>query len=120
MTRFIGFDAHKSYAYVVELRDGRQQEYRVAIPGGLTKFRERLDSTAQLVLEASTNSFRLADELRPHVGKLVVADPAPNAGASSGAATTDRSSAEALARLLASDFVQARLGASPRDPLCGT
>lgn len=50
VTRFIGFDAHKSYAYVVELRDGRQQEYRVAIPGGLTKFKERLDSTAQLVL----------------------------------------------------------------------
>ena len=106
MARFIGFDAHKSYAYVVELRDGQQQEYRVAIPGGLTKFKERLDSTAQLVLEASTNSFRLADELRPHVGKLVVADPAQTRGASSGAGTTDRSSAEALARLLASDFVR--------------
>jgi transposase len=106
VARFIGFDAHKSYAYVVELRDGQQQEYRVAIPGGLAKFKERLDSTAQLVLEASTNSFRLADELRPHVGKLVVADPAQTRGASSGAATTDRSSAEALARLLASDFVR--------------
>ena len=106
MARFIGFDAHKSYAYVVELRDGQLQEYRVAIPGGLAKFKERLDSTAQLVLEASTNSFRLADELRPHVGKLVVADPAQTRGASSGAATTDRSSAEALARLLASDFVR--------------
>jgi transposase len=106
VARFIGFDAHKSYAYVVELRDGERQEYRVAIPGGLADFKERLDPTAQLVLEASTNSFRLADELRPHVGKLVVADPAQTRGASSGAATTDRSSAEALARLLASDFVR--------------
>ena len=106
MARFIGFDAHKSYAYVVELRDGKKQEYRVSIPGGLAKFKGRLDPTVQLVLEASTNSFRLADELRPHVGKLVVADPAQTRGASSGAATTDRSSAEALARLLASDFVR--------------
>lgn len=106
MARFIGFDAHKSYAYVVELRDGRRQEYRVTIPGGLAAFKERLDPTAQLVLEASTNSFRLADELRPYVGKLVVADPTQTRGASSGAATTDRSSAEALARLLSSDFVR--------------
>lgn len=106
MARFIGFDAHKSYAYVVELRDGKRQEYRVAIPGGLSDFKERLDPTAQLVLEASTNSFRLADELRPHVGRLVVSDPAQTRGAASGAATTDRNSAEALARLLASDFVR--------------
>jgi len=106
MTRFIGFDAHKSYAYVVELREGKRQDYRVEIPGGLQKFKERLDSTVQLVLEASTNSFRLADELRPHVGRLVVSDPAQTRGASSGAATTDRSAAEALAKLLASDFVR--------------
>jgi transposase len=78
----------------------------VAIPGGLADFKQRLDPTAQLILEASTNSFRLADELRPHVGRLVVSDPAHTRGAASGAATTDRSSAEALARLLASDFVR--------------
>ena len=106
MGRFIGFDAHKSYAYVVELRDGQKQEYRVNIPSGLAEFKERLDKSAQLVLEASTNSFKLADELAPHVGKLVVADPAQTRGAASTAATTDRSAAEALARLLASDFVR--------------
>lgn len=106
MARFIGFDAHKSYAYVVELREGKRQDYRVEIPGGLERFKERLDSTVQLVLEASTNSFRLADELRPHVGRLVVSDPAQTRGASSGAASTDRSAAEALAKLLASDFIR--------------
>lgn len=106
MGRFIGFDAHKSYGYVVELRDGQKQEYRVAIPSGLADFKERLDPSAQLVLEASTNSFKLADVLRPHVGKVVVADPAQTRGAASSAANTDRSSAEALARLLASDFVR--------------
>lgn len=106
MGRFIGFDAHKSYAYVVELRDGEKQEYRVSIPSGLPQFKERLDKSVQLVLEASTNSFRLADELSPHVGKLVVADPSQTRGAASTAAVTDRTAAEALARLLASDFVR--------------
>lgn len=107
MARYIGFDAHKSYAYVVELREERTLGYRVALPGGLENFKQRLDCDVQLVLEASTNSFRLADELAPHVGKLVVADPRQTRGAVSRAATTDQNSAEALARLLASDFVRA-------------
>lgn len=106
MTRFIGFDAHKSYAYVVELREGKNLEYRVAIPDGLEPFKQRLDASVHLVMEASTNSFRLADELKNHVGRLVVSDPAQTRGASSGSASTDRNSAEALARLLASDFVR--------------
>ena len=106
MARFIGFDAHRTYAYVVELRDGKRQEYRVELPDGLGDFKLRLDPSAQLVLEASTGSFRLADEIRPHVGRLVVADSIQTRGAVSGAAITDRSAAEALAKLLASDFVR--------------
>jgi len=106
VTRFIGFDAHKSYAYVVELREGKNLEYRVAIPDGLDTFKQRLDSSVHLVMEASTNSFRLADELKDHVGRLIVSDPAQTRGAASAAASTDRTSAEALARLLASDFVR--------------
>lgn len=107
MPRYIGFDAHKSYAYVVELReDGTRLDFRVALPDGLPGFKQRLDSDCQLVLEASTNTFRLADELAPHVGRLVVADPAQTRGAVSRPATTDRNAAEALARLLASDFVR--------------
>jgi len=107
MPRYIGFDAHKSYAYVVELReDGKRLNYRVALPDGLPAFKQRLDADCQLVLEASTNTFRLADELAPHVGRLVVGDPAQTRGAISRPATTDRNAAEALARLLASDFVR--------------
>jgi len=107
MPRYIGFDAHKSYAYVAELReDGKRLDYRVALPDGLPGFKQRLGSDCQLVLEASTNTFRLVDELRPHVGKIVVSDPAQTRGAISRPATTDRNAAEALARLLASDFVR--------------
>jgi len=44
MPRYIGFDAHKSYAYVVELReDGKRLNYRVALPDGLPAFKQRLD-----------------------------------------------------------------------------
>lgn len=106
MPRYIGFDAHKSYAYVVELREDKRLDYRVAIPDGLDAFKLRLDKDVQLVLEASTGSFRLADELTPHVGRLVIADPAQTRGAISRPATTDKGAAEALARLLASDFVR--------------
>lgn len=106
MPRFIGFDAHKSYAYVVELGGDRQLNYRVALPGGLTDFKQRLDSECQIVIEASTSTFRLVDELAPHVGRVVVSDPAQTRGAVSHVATTDRNAAEALARLLASDFVR--------------
>ncbi len=107
MPRYIGFDAHKSYAYVAELReDGERLDYRVALPDGLPGFKQRLGADCQLVLEASTNTFRLVDELKPHVGKIVVTDPAQTRGAISRPATTDRNAAFALARLLASDFVR--------------
>lgn len=106
MPRYIGFDAHKTYAYVVELREDKRLDYRVALPGGLPEFKQKLDSDCQLVIEASTNTFRLVDELAPHVGKIVVANPIQTRGAVSRAATTDRNAAEALARLLASDFVR--------------
>lgn len=106
MTRWIGFDAHKTYAHVVELCEGKRLDYRVSLPFGLDEFKQRLDEDVHLVIEASTNSFRLADELTPHVGRLVVAHPAQTRGAVSHAANTDRHAAEALARLLASDFVR--------------
>lgn len=107
MIRFVGFDTHKSYGYVVELREGGDRlDYRVGLPGGLEAFKLRLGPDVHLVMEASTSTFRLADELEPHVGRLVVADAAQTRGAISKAATTDRNAAEALARLLASDFVR--------------
>jgi len=107
VTRFVGFDTHKSYGYVVELREGGARlDYRVSLPGGLEAFKLRLGPDVHLVMEASTSTFRLADELRPCVGRLVVADAAQTRGAISKAATTDRNAAEALARLLASNFVR--------------
>lgn len=106
MTRWIGFDAHKAYAYVVELRGDERLDYRIDLPTGLEDFKVHLDRDVQLVMEASTNSFRLAEELSPHVGRLVVAHPAQTRGAVCHAANTDRNAAEALARLLASGFVR--------------
>lgn len=106
MIRWIGFDAHKSYAYVVELRGGDRLDYRIDLPSGLKDFKDHLNSDVHLVMEASTNSFRLADELMPHVGRLVIAHPAQTRGAVAHAANNDRNAAEALARLLASGFVR--------------
>lgn len=106
MIRWIGFDAHKHYAFVVELCGGDRLEYRVSLPSGLQDFKSHLSTDVHLVMEASTNSFRIADELLPHVGRLVVAHPAQTRGAVAHAANNDRNAAEALARLLASGFVR--------------
>lgn len=106
MTRWIGFDAHKSYAYVVELSGDERLESRISLPDGLQEFKNQLDPSVQLVLEASTNSFRIADELAPHVGRLVVAHPSQTRGAVAHAANNDRNAAAALARLLKSGFVR--------------
>lgn len=105
--RHVGIDAHKHYAHVVEINAGEvTADYRVPLPDGLEEFKKRLGPDAQVVLEASTSSFRLHEELAPRACRVVVAHPAQTRGAVAHAAMTDRKAAEALARLLASDFVR--------------
>lgn len=64
--RFIGVDLHKTYAYVFELgQDGAKKHYRVTLgTDELSAFLGSLDQDAQVVVEASTNSFRSVSSLR--------------------------------------------------------
>jgi transposase len=105
--RWIGVDAHRDFAHVTEIgTDGIETNYRVELTAeGLTAFKARLGSEAQLVLEASTNTFRLVDELRPHAGRVVVAHPSQTRGASAFHAKTDKRDSKILAQLLAAGFV---------------
>lgn len=105
MPRWVGLDVHKSYLHVVELRDGGvREEYRVGIPKELSAFKQRLGSDVHLAMEASNGSFRLADELRPHVGRLVITHAKQTRGIIGHAAVTDRKAADGLARVLASGY----------------
>lgn len=106
--RSIGIDLHKTYAYVVELsHDGDKKHYRVALTDDeLPPFFDTLDEDAQVVVEASTSSFRFSELVAGRAGRVVVSDPAQTRGALSQAAVNDHKAAETLARLLQSNFVR--------------
>ena len=106
--RSIGIDLHKTYAYVFELdRDGAKKHYRVALTEDeLTSFFRTLGQDAQVVMEASTGSFRFSEMVAQHAGRVAVSDPAQTRGALSQAVVNDHKAAETLARLLQSSFVR--------------
>ena len=106
--RSIGIDLHKTYAYVFELgQDGGKKHYRVGLTDDeLATFLETLSQDAQVVLEASTSSFRFSEMMAQRVGRVVVSDPAQTRGALSQAAVNDHKAAETLARLLQTNFVR--------------
>lgn len=106
--RWFGIDAHHLFLQVAELREDRSlSHYRIPVsPEGLDLLKAKLGSDASVILEASTGSFRLHDELQPHASRVVVAHPSQTRGASALHVKTDIRDAEVLARLLASDFVR--------------
>jgi len=106
--RWVGIDAHRDFAHVTELTaDGPGASYRVTLdPDGLADLKGRLGPDAHVVLEASTSTFRLVDELKPHAGRVVVAHPSQTRGAGALHAKTDRRDSEVLAHLLKTDFVR--------------
>lgn len=106
--RFIGVDAHRDFAHVSEIREGKViASYRVLLDAdGLCELKKKLGPDAHVVFEASTGSFRLYDELAPHAGRVVVAHPAQTRGAAALQAKTDRLDSEILARLLSVGFVR--------------
>lgn len=106
--RWIGIDAHRDFAHVTEIvPDGEGASYRVNLDAdGLAVLKGRLGPDAQVVLEASTSTFRLVDQLKPHAGRVVVAHPSQTRGAGAFHAKTDRRDSEILARLLAAGFVR--------------
>lgn len=106
--RWIGIDLHQLFVHVTELSDAADPEhYRLPVSeAGLAELKSHLGPDACAVVEASTGSFRLCDELSPHLRRMVVAHPAQTRGASPTHVKTDRRDSEVLARLLASDCIR--------------
>jgi transposase len=106
--RWIGLDVHHLYIHITELgEDGTVQHARVPLnPNGLAALRQRLGKDANVILEASTGTFRLHDTLKPYANTVVVAHPSQTRGASALHVKTDLRDAEILARLLATGFVR--------------
>jgi hypothetical protein len=76
--RTIGLDVHKCFAEVAVLEPGHEIQHRDRIPttpAALRAFAKTLRSTDRVVLEASMNTWPIAELLNAHAGRVVVSNP---------------------------------------------
>jgi transposase len=106
--RIIGMDIHRVFAEVVALVDGK-----VTRLGRVDMRRDRLEVFARstltrddhVVVEATGNAAAVIEALRPHVGRVVIANPKQVRLIADAKVKTDRIDATVLARLYASGFL---------------
>jgi hypothetical protein len=104
--RSIGLDVHRDFcAVAIADEEGLRSAGRVeTTPEALRLFAESLGPDDQVALEATGNALAIAAILRPHVGRVVLANPAAVRGELN-APKTDKIDARSLARLLATGFL---------------
>ncbi len=71
----------------------------------LTAFARTLRPDDRVALEASTNSFAIAELLAPYVGQVIVSNPLRTKAIASAKVKTDAIDARTLAELLAADYL---------------
>ena len=107
--RTIGLDVHKRFAEVAILDQGqrvvRRGERIDATPSALRAFAKTLGPDDQVVLEATVNTWAIADLLRGRAGRVVVSNPMRTRAIADAKVKTDRIDAAVLAQLLAADFI---------------
>jgi transposase len=99
--RSIGLDVHKHFAEVAVIPDGGRQVRRgeriKATPAALRGFAETLGPDDQVVLEATMNTWAIADLLQAHAGRVVVSNPMRTRAIADAKVKTDRVDAAVLA-----------------------
>jgi transposase len=106
--RSIGLDVHKQFAEVAIIDEGKvpKTTFQVpATPSGLAAFARSLRPDDQVVLEATVNTWAVADALSAHAGRVVVSNPLRTKAIASAKVKTDKVDAITLAQLLAADFI---------------
>jgi transposase len=106
--RSIGLDVHKRFAEVAILGPGERQPQRRRInvtPQALRAFAATLGPDDQVVLEATTNTWAVAELLSARAGRVVVSNPLRTRAIAAAKVKTDKVDALILAQLLAADFV---------------
>jgi transposase len=105
--RVVGLDIHRVFAEAVMLEDGAVRRL-----GRIGMTRDRLAAFAQtlthddhVVVEASGNASAVAEVIRPHVGRVVIANPRQVRLIAEARIKTDVIDATVLARLYASGFL---------------
>ena len=105
--RVIGLDVHRSFAQVAELENGvlRQCGRVDLVRDKVLAFARTLRSDDEVVLEATGNTMAIVRLLKPHVGRVVIANPLQVRVIAEAKAKTDRIDAAALARLHAAGYL---------------
>jgi transposase len=105
--RFIGLDVGRDFAHValVEGSGTARRLLRVAMGDEFRGFAATLGPDDAVDLEASTNTWALADLLGRHAGRVVVSNPLRTKAIVSAKRKTDDIDAATLAELLAADYL---------------
>ena len=105
--RFIGLDIGRDFAHVaiVESSGTARRLPRLAMGDDFRSFAATLGPDDTVALEASTNTWALADLLRAHAGRVVVSNPLRTRAIASAKRKTDDIDAATLAELLAADYL---------------
>ena len=105
--RVVGLDIHRVFAEAVMLENGTIQRLgRVGMTRDrLAAFARTLTDADHVVVEATGNASAVAEVIRPHVGRVVVANPRQVRLIAEARIKTDVIDATVLARLYASGFL---------------
>lgn len=108
MTRTIGLDLgrHTGEAALIDERGRRSSLGHLEVRrDALEAFAATLGPGDQVVLEASTNTWAIADILAGHAGRVVVSNPLRTRAIAQAKTKTDEIDARTLAELLAADYI---------------
>ena len=105
--RVVGLDIHRVFAEAVMLEDGKIRRLgRVGMTRDhLAAFARTLTHDDHVVVEATGNASAVAEVIRPHVGRVVIANPRQVRLIAEARIKTDVIDATVLARLYASGFL---------------
>ena len=105
---YIGVDLHKAFFQVATVTGEGTLAWEARFPrtaAGLQGFLARCSPASEVAVEASGPTWTFADQVCPHVGKLVVVDPSRTRLKAGYAAKTDRLDARRLADALRRESV---------------
>ena len=109
MVRYVGLDVHKRFIEVCILDDKGQVQFRGRADcdrKALERFaHQRLKRSDRLALEATTNTWPVAEILRPFVAAVVVSNPLKTKAIAEAKIKTDKVDAQVLAHLLRCDYL---------------
>jgi len=109
MLRFVGCDVHKRMAvFTILLEDGKvQATHTVTVTReALSRFAKlHLGSEDRLAMEATTNTWAVADVLLPHVQEIVIGNPLRTRAIAEAKIKTDKVDSRVLAELLRADYL---------------